>query len=215
MNEGISVIQSLDFGTIAIVFFSLVISITIHEAMHAFTSHWLGDDTAYREGRISLNPFRHVDPFATILLPLITLIIFKVPLLAAKPVPFNPNRVKYEEFGAALVGISGPLTNLFLAISTAGFINLFFSSISVGMLNVLLIFMLINVGLFVFNMMPIPPLDGSRLVYALAPEPVQRFMASLEQFGILIIFALVLMVPAYFDIIISLNRTIINFLIIV
>ncbi|MEX2014596.1 MAG: site-2 protease family protein [Candidatus Saccharimonadales bacterium] len=210
-----SIIQSLDFGTIAIVFFSLVISITLHEAMHAFTSHWLGDDTAHREGRISLNPFRHVDPFATILLPLITLIIFKVPLLAAKPVPFNPNRVKFDEFGAALVGISGPLTNLFLAFSAAGFINLFFSSMSEGLLNVLLIFMLVNVGLFVFNMMPIPPLDGSRLVYAFAPEPVQRFMASLEQFGVLIVFALVLMVPAYFDIIRNLNRSIIDFLIIV
>lgn len=215
MSEGISTIQSLDFGTIAIVFFSLVVSITLHEAMHAFTSHWLGDDTAHREGRISLNPFKHVDPFATILLPLITLIIFKVPLLAAKPVPFNPNRVKFAEFGAALVGISGPLTNLFLAVSSAGFINLFIGSMSQGLLDVFLIFMLVNVGLFVFNMMPIPPLDGSRLVYALAPEPVQRFMASLEQFGVLIVFALVLMVPAYFDIIISFNRSIIEFLIIV
>ena len=208
-------IESLDLASIIIVFVSLVVSITLHEAMHAFTSHWLGDDTAHREGRISLNPFRHVDPLATILLPLITLIIFKVPLLAAKPVPFNPNRVKFAEFGAALVGISGPLTNLLLAVSTAGFINIFFGYIGPGLLNVLLIFMLVNVGLFVFNMMPIPPLDGSRLVYAVAPEPVQRFMASLEQFGILIVFALVLMVPAYFDIIIGLNRAIIDFLIIV
>lgn len=208
-------IESLDPTSIVIVFVSLVVSITLHEAMHAFTSHWLGDDTAHREGRISLNPFKHVDPFATILLPLITLIIFKVPLLAAKPVPFNPNRVKFAEFGAALVGISGPLTNLLLAVSTAGFINLFFGYIGPGLLNVLLIFMLVNVGLFVFNMMPIPPLDGSRLVYAVAPEPVQRFMASLEQFGILIVFALVLMVPAYFEIIIGLNRAIIDFLLIV
>lgn len=180
--------------------------------MHAFTSHWLGDDTAYLEGRISLNPFRHVDLFATVLLPLITLILFKVPLLAAKPVPFNPNRVKFDEFGAALVGISGPLTNLFLAVSTAGFINLFSNSIGAGLLDVLLIFLLVNVGLFVFNMMPIPPLDGSRLVYAFAPESVQKFMASMEQFGVFIVFALVLFIPAYFDLIISLNRSIIQFL---
>lgn len=212
MNEGLNIIQSLDVSTIAIVFFSLVISISIHEAMHAFTSHWLGDDTAYLEGRISLNPIKHIDPVATILLPLITLILFNLPLLAAKPVPFNPNRVKFDEFGAALVGLSGPLTNLFLAIFTAGFINIFIDSIGVALLEIMLIFMLINVGLFVFNMMPIPPLDGSRLVYAVAPEPVQRFMASLEQFGVLIVFALVLMVPAYFDIIISLNRSIIDFL---
>jgi Zn-dependent protease len=212
MNEGLNGIQTLDISTIAIVFFSLVISITLHEAMHAFTSHWLGDDTAHREGRISLNPLRHVDPFATILLPLITLIIFKVPLLAAKPVPFNPNRVKFDEFGAALVGIAGPLTNLFLAISAAGFINIFIDYMGVGLFNVLLIFMSVNVGLFVFNMLPIPPLDGSRLVYAFAPEPVQKFMASLEQFGILIVFALVVMAPAFFDIIISLNKSIIRLL---
>ncbi len=207
-------IENLDLSNIIIVFFSLVVSITLHEAMHAFTSHWLGDDTAYREGRISINPLRHVDLFTTVLLPLITLIIFKVPLLAAKPVPFNPNRVKFDEFGAALVGISGPLTNLFLAISTAGFINLFINSIGISLLNALLIFMVVNVGLFVFNMMPIPPLDGSRLVYAFAPESVQRFMAGLEQYGVVIVFALILLVPAYFDLIISLNRAIIEFLLI-
>lgn len=106
-------IENLDAATLAIIFGSLVVAITIHEAMHAFTSHWLGDDTAQKEGRITLNPIKHVDPFGTILLPLITLIIFKVPLLAAKPVPFNPARVKYEEFGAAMIAAAGPLTNLF------------------------------------------------------------------------------------------------------
>ena len=83
-------IESLNPGTIVIVLGCLLVAITVHEAMHAFTGHWLGDDTAAREGRITLNPLKHIDPFATILLPLITLIIFHVPLLAAKPVPFNP-----------------------------------------------------------------------------------------------------------------------------
>src|SRR5687768_8205633 len=100
--------DSLDATTIAIVFVVLVISITLHEMMHAFTSHWLGDDTAHREGRVTLNPMKHVDPFLTILMPMITLVLFQVPLLAAKPVPFNPYRVRFEEFGAALVGVVGP-----------------------------------------------------------------------------------------------------------
>lgn len=206
-------IENLDLNTIIIVFVSLVISITLHEAMHAFTGHWLGDDTAEREGRISLNPIRHIDPFATLVLPLITLIIFKVPLLAAKPVPFNPNRVKFEEFGAALVGIAGPLTNLFLALFTAGFVHLTQNSLSEGALRVFIIFMVVNIGLFVFNMVPIPPLDGSRLVYAFAPESIQRFMASLEQFGIIIVFGLVLAVPQFGQLIYDLNTKIINFLI--
>jgi Zn-dependent protease len=204
--------QSLDFTTIVIIFIVLVISITVHEAMHAFTSFWLGDDTAEREGRISLNPLKHVDPFTTILLPMITLVLFQVPLLAAKPVPFNPNRVKFDEFGAALVGVAGPLTNLLLAAAGAGLLHLLGGSLGLDLLRIVTIFVVVNIGLFVFNMIPIPPLDGSRLVYAFAPESVQRFMYSLEQFGIVIIFGLVLAVPAFGNLLSQLNSQVLNFL---
>ncbi len=197
----------LTVPSLVIVFIALVVSITLHEAMHAFTGYWLGDDTAHREGRISLNPLRHVDPLTTILLPLITLVAFGVPLLAAKPVPFNPNRVKYDEYGAAMVGLAGPLTNLLLACAAAGIIHLFGSS------TPLLIFLQINIGLFVFNMIPIPPLDGSRLLYAFAPESVQNVMSQLERYGIMIIFALVLFTPVFSDVLINLNRTVLNILI--
>lgn len=203
--------QELDTTTLAIVFISLAIAITVHEAMHAFTSHWLGDDTAEREGRISLNPLRHIDPFSTIILPIITLLVFHVPLLAAKPVPFNPNRVKFEEFGAAIVALAGPFTNLVLAASSAGILNLF-GSINGLTYEAIYIFMLINIGLFVFNMIPLPPLDGSRLLFALAPEPLQRFMATLEQFGIVIIFTFVLVVPGFGDAIVHINLAIKDFL---
>lgn len=199
-------------STLIIVFVCLVTAITLHEAMHAFTGHWLGDDTAQREGRISLNPLRHVDPFGTIILPFITLVLFKFPLLAAKPVPFNPNRVKYEEFGAALVGIAGPATNLLLAFLGAGIVHLALGAVSIGMLNALVIFVQINIALFVFNMIPIPPLDGSRLLYAFAPEPLQEVMAQLENYGFFIIIALLVAVPAFSDLLISLNQSVTHFL---
>jgi Zn-dependent protease len=206
-------LESLSTGTILVLFVCLVVSITIHEAMHAFTSFWLGDDTAEREGRITLNPIKHIDPFLTILLPAVSLILFQALFLVAKPVPFNPNRVKFDEFGAALVGIVGPFTNLFLALAGAGLLNLLQGSVGVEVLKFITLFILVNVALFVFNMIPIPPLDGSRLVYAFAPGPVQRFMESLEQFGIFIIFALVLAVPAFNELISEYNEIIFNFLV--
>lgn len=205
-------LSDLSTTTLIVVFISLVISITLHEAMHAFAGHWLGDDTAEREGRISLNPLRHVDPFATILLPLITLVLFKVPLLAAKPVPFNPYRVRYGEYGAALVGAAGPFTNLLLALAAAGVAHLANGSLPIGFVEALVIFVQINVGLFVFNMIPIPPLDGSRILYAFAPESVQQVMAQLEQIGIFLVFALVIAVPGFTDILINLNNAVLNIL---
>src|SRR4051812_38267678 len=90
----------------------LIVSITIHEMMHALVGFKLGDDTAMEHGRISLNPLNHIDPFMTIILPAISLLLFHVPILAAKPVPFNPERLKFDEFGAALVAAAGPVSNL-------------------------------------------------------------------------------------------------------
>ncbi len=206
----VCMLTDLGFNALVVVFVSLVIAISLHESMHAFTAHWLGDDTAHREGRISLNPLRHVDPFATILLPLITLVLFQVPLLAAKPVPFNPFRVRFAEYGAALVGIAGPLTNLLLALAVAGAMRLLEPLLSLGVLEAMLIFVQINIGLFVFNMIPIPPLDGSRLLYAFAPESFQGVMAQLEQFGIFIIFGLVLTVPAFTSLLININQSLLR-----
>lgn len=179
-------------GVLEIIFLLIVIliSMTIHEAMHAYVGYWLGDDTAKQEGRLTLNPIAHIDPFLTVLLPVLLLLSGGPIFGGAKPVPFNPGRVKFGEFGAMLVGIAGPFTNLILAFIAFGF-YIFFGSGVVG--NVLEMAVRVNIGFFVFNMLPIPPLDGSRLLYYLAPDAVRRVMAGMEQYGIIIILAVVLL----------------------
>lgn len=205
-------IGDLSLTSLIIAIVSLVVSITLHEAVHAYAGYALGDDTAKHEGRITLNPIKHIDPFMTILLPLITLVVFGLPILAAKPVPFNPERVRFEEFGAAMIAFAGPLTNLILAALGAAIFSIFQGSLGADMLQIIILFIGINVAIFVFNMLPIPPLDGSRVLYAFAPESLQRVMASMERFGIFIIFAVVLMVPAFGQFLRELNENILKFL---
>jgi Zn-dependent protease len=170
----------------------LFISMSLHEMMHAYAADKLGDPTARLMGRVTINPIPHIDPFFTILLPLI-LIISGAPIVfgAAKPVQVNFHRLRYQEFGGAIVGIIGPLTNLLIAIIAALLFNLF-SPDSEIFYKILGFSILINIGFFVFNMIPWPPLDGSRLLYAFAPRPLQNIMESIERLGIagLVVFIL-------------------------
>lgn len=161
----------------------LVFSIAFHEMVHALVSDKLGDDTARHLGRISLNPLRHIDPITTVALPLILLLIGAPPIGAAKPVPFNPYRIKFEEFGVALVAVAGPLSNLVLAFILGSLLNV--SESSVLLKAIAELGLSINVGFFVFNMIPFPPLDGSRVLYAFAPTPLQKVMETIESFGLM------------------------------
>ena len=173
---------------------SLIFSITAHEFMHAFVSDKLGDDTARHNGRLTLNPLAHIDPFTTVLLPIFTYLLSGIPIGAAKPVPFNPSRIRYGETGAALVAIAGPLTNLGLAV----FISIWLRLISVPTIvsPIFELFILVNIGFFVFNMIPFPPLDGSRLLYAIAPDSLRNIMRQIETFGLMgIVFFIVLIYP--------------------
>jgi Zn-dependent protease len=184
---------------ILIVVGTILVSMTLHEAMHAFVGYWLGDDTAKQQGRLSLNPIRHIDPFLTLFLPLSLAVIgaisgASVPIFGgAKPVPFNPDRVRGGEWGAALIALSGPLTNFVLAFVGYG-VWVVAGLPADGLLaQILITFISVNLGFFVFNMLPIPPLDGSRVIYALAPEFVRSIMRFIEQFGLIFIFAIVLL----------------------
>jgi Zn-dependent protease len=142
-------------------------------------------------------------------LPIVTLLIFHVPILAAKPVPFNPARVKYDEFGGAMIAAAGPLSNLALAFLAAFVLR--DATVGGQLANFLIIFAEVNVALFVFNILPIPPLDGSRVLYAFAPEPLQEFMQQIEPYGLFIIFGLVL-TGILSPLIIDLNNYVLRFL---
>lgn len=183
---------------IAVVLGVILVSMTLHEAMHGFVAYWLGDDTAKLQGRLTLNPIKHIDPFLTILLPLMLTLFGMPPFGGAKPVPFNPNRVRYEEWGAALVAIAGPLTNFFIAFIVFGIgtilgFNLTDFSYTNNLEMVFTYGVIVNLGFFVFNIIPIPPLDGSRVLYALAPEFIRRIMELIEQYGLIVVFAIVLL----------------------
>ena len=188
----------MDIGYIAIVIGVILISMTLHEAMHAFVGYWLGDDTAKRQGRLTLNPLKHIDPFLTIILPVMLAIIGAPIFGGARPVPFNPDRVKGGEWGAALVAVAGPLTNLLIAFIVFGIGVLSGVITNDGVLmslggQIIMTGISVNIGFFIFNMLPIPPLDGSRVIYALAPEFVRRAMEVVERMGIVVIFVLVML----------------------
>lgn len=200
----------MDITYIAVVIVVILLSMTLHEAMHAFVGYWLGDDTAKEHGRLTLNPIKHIDPFLTLILP-VTLALLQAPIFGgAKPVPFNPDRVKYGEWGAALVAVAGPLTNFLIAFIAFGVY------VVCGMPNeglwalILSTTVSVNLGFFVFNMLPLPPLDGSRVLYALAPEFVRRIMETIEQFGVFFVFAIVLFASSAIG---AIMLTVINFII--
>jgi Zn-dependent protease len=183
-------LESNSLGNLAVVFVCLIVSMTIHEFMHAYVGFKLGDTTAMEHGRISFNPLRHIDPFMTVILPAVTLLLPPhVPFMAARPVPFDPRQVRYGEYGAAILAAAGPVSNLVLAFVAA--VLLHFISPGSLMAQVVETFKVLNVLLAVFNLIPIPPLDGSRVLYAFAPEPLQAFMEQVEPYGFFIIIALI------------------------
>jgi Zn-dependent protease len=170
----------------------LVIVITVHEFCHAWAGHMLGDVTAKAHGRLTLNPLAHIDPFMTLILP-VTLILLGSPVVfgAAKPVPFNPYAVRHGKWGAALVALAGPTSNLAMATFVALYLRLLPIQGLPG--QFLLQFVLINIAFFIFNMIPFPPLDGSRVLYAILPPSAMDVMDKIEQYGLIGVFVFLLL----------------------
>lgn len=162
----------MDIGTIIFVVVVVIISSIIHEVMHGYAADKLGDPTARYAGRLTLNPLVHLDPFGSVFLPLL-LVLSGSPIFFgyAKPVPYNPYNLRPGRFSEAIVAIAGPLSNLAIALLGA----LIMRSGLLGSINdVLFLIVVINIMLCLFNMIPIPPLDGSKVLASILPGALER-----------------------------------------
>lgn len=179
---------------IVIVLLIVLGSVILHELSHGLVAYWLGDDTAKVAGRLTFNPIKHIDPFMSVLVPVV-LYLMRAPVFGgAKPVPINTRNLKWHEWGMALVAVAGPFTNFLLALISfliGHFTGWLYGAGGETMDFIFTELILINLGFMIFNLIPIPPLDGSRVLYAIAPDGFRDILASVEQYGFIIVYMLI------------------------
>ena len=188
---------------LALSFLLILPAIILHEVAHGWAAYLLGDDTARMRGRLTLNPIKHIDPFGTLILPVLLLAASggRAAFGYAKPVPINPNNFRGDKrWGMLLTGAAGPATNLVLAIVSGLVLRFAYPLLpnttagNIG-LDVLVTFTLINLVLMFFNLIPLPPLDGSRVLQYFLPHGALRIYDQIERYGFIVIFGVLYFLP--------------------
>lgn len=177
----------------------LIFSVVIHEVSHGAMAYALGDPTAKNEGRLTLNPISHLDFFGSILLPLILAISNTGFIIGwAKPVPYNPYNLRNQKYGPAMVGAAGPLSN-FLVAAVFGTLIRFSGALNLpaAFLEVAFFIAFLNLILAVFNLVPIPPLDGSKILFALLPARSVEFQENFERYGIFLLLVFIFFLSGF------------------
>ncbi|MEK7599086.1 MAG: site-2 protease family protein [Patescibacteria group bacterium] len=165
----------------------LMMSVVIHEVSHGYAADSLGDPTARLAGRLTLNPLKHLDPFGSVLLPALTYLFGGFIFGWAKPVPYNPYNLKNQRWGPAVVAGAGPLANILIALIFGLAVRFFGNFLAAGFVQIALAIIFINLILAIFNLVPIPPLDGSKILFAALPYRWHRVQAFLEEWGLFLI----------------------------
>ncbi len=174
----------------------LIISVVVHEVSHGYAAYKLGDPTAKYQGRLSINPLKHLDPFGSVILPLLLAISNSGFIIGwAKPVPVNPYNLRNQRWGEAIVAAAGPLSNILIALVFGLFIRFAMStslvlsmgSVAPAVLEITSLIVFMNILLAVFNLVPIPPLDGSKILFALLPESIRAYRDFFERAGFFLV----------------------------
>ncbi|MBD3359690.1 MAG: site-2 protease family protein [Candidatus Buchananbacteria bacterium] len=196
-------------------FIAFFLALSAHEFAHALSAYYLGDRTAQYAGRLTLNPLSHIDLFGTILLPLF-LILSNAGIVFgwAKPVPINYFNLKDQKWGPALVSVAGPAANFIFGVICIILLNLVNNYTNLGfnnlLVNFLFLLIIVNFVLMIFNLLPIPPLDGSKILFAILPDRYDNFKEMLERYGIIILFALLIFGAGFLNAIFNLMFKIIQ-----